>query len=1002
MPTYLPRFDLNLKIDPYSGKVSVREQVVWTHTGGVPTSKLVFNAHSNFVLPGEKVGAMAKTLEILRMNPSDALGVQTSALSLESVKSWEKVAPGGPSIPQKELPYRFDGSTGTDLVIDLPKLIQPGETVGVELCFTIRLDPKQGRWGQWKQVVYLMQWLPVPAIFDPVQGWMPTPFLPWHQPFCNEAGIYNASIALPAGWALASTGSQVEEMLDPQDPAWKIIRVEARGVRDFSLALSPRFTFLESTADRGDGQKPVRVRIAVLQGHEEAGRRILDHAVVALSAYSRLLGPYPWDEFTLAESFFGWNGNEAGSIVFVDQRVFTLPALAGGFVEYLILHETCHQWWYNAVGTDGFREPFVDEGLATAISHKLLDSLHGRDHTMLDLPQGLGWLPNIPRTSYRAKGWHTLAKSGSDGPIQQSMEQYSNLAKLFGLAYDKSSKVFDMIADRLGDQAFFEFLRILQRKYRYRVLRMADFERELCEFTGQDWGPFFDRWLRSPGQCNWAVESVTITPLGGPRKKIGRHASKGEPVRAVVTLTRSGTIVEETSLGIRLPGESGYPTRYPVAVDLEWVSGDGQTSIRPKGPDRVEMVLDLPEEPEQISVDPDQVIPDLNLHDNHWKKLPKTRVTWLYTGLDETDLTTDNDQINLTFGPWMYGSSYSNAWYTRTTMAGVRAGAYRTQDFSGGVYAAYRTDFRDVVIGADGLVEHWPDPSIQSGFNVEQRVFEFQNGQSNPLRASLFTRKVLFPSSSMYLLPFDFVEGYGTYTGNFLPYAKQLQPGAERFNENTVMGVHYRINRQTPYWDPQMGWQFDIAGEGGQTQLDSSSGLAKIWSQASVVTELPDLSLLLGKTPFLQETFSPLLEKLSRTRLALRAYGGTSAPSRGLFFPLGGSEAFRGFSLAQRQGSTVWVGSVEWRVPLMEHMETDFCDHIAGLRTVQLAFFYDVGDAYAAGHSAGPVVHALGMGLRLDTVLLSFVERATLRLDYAQTLGQDVGPQFWFGITQPF
>jgi hypothetical protein len=44
----------------------------------------------------------------------------------------------------------------------------------------------------------------------------------------------------------------------------------------------------------------------------------------------------------------------------------------------------------------------------------------------------------------------------------------------------------------------------------------------------------------------------------------------------------------------------------------------------------------------------------------------------------------------------------------------------------------------------------------------------------------------------------------------------------------------------------------------------------------------------------------------------------------------------------------------------------------------------------------------LGFGLRLDAVLLSFVERATIRLDYAQTIGQDVGPQFWFGITQPF
>ncbi len=999
LPAHLPRFDLDLRIDPAAGLVTVRERVAWTHPGGQPVHHLVFNAHANFVLPESQVGAMSKTLEILRMNPDDALGVKRSALNLQSVRHIPaaKAAEGA-----VELPHRFEGSTGTDLVIDLPAAVGPGETVMVELGFTLRLDPKQGRWGQWKEVIYLMQWLPVPAFLDPVKSWLPTPFLPWHQPFCNEAGIYQAQITLPNGWGLACSGTQVEETTNPDQPGWRQVRVEARGPRDFSLAVSPRFRFLETHAERGEGLAPVKVRLAVLPGHEPIGQQILEHAATAISTYSRWLGPYPWDEFTLAESFFGWNGNEAGSMVFVDQRVFTLPQLAGGFVEYLILHETCHQWWYNAVGTDGFREPFLDEGLATALSHRLLDSIHGREHGMLQLPTGLGWLPNIPRASYRAKGWHTLAKSGGDGPIQQTMEEYQNLAKLFGLAYDKSSKVFDMIADRLGEQAFLEFLRVVQRKYRHRVLRMADLEAELAEFTGQDWQPFFDRWLRGPGQCNWAVESVEIIPLHGPRKLLRTKADKPQPVRAVVRLSRSGPTVEDTTLGVRLPGETGYSVRLPVSADMEWQSTDGLARVHPHGKDRMELVIDLPSEPDQISVDPDQVLPDLNLHDNHWRKTPKTRATWLYTGLDETDLTTDNDQWNVIVGPWLYGSSYTNAWYTRTTMAGLRAGAYRTQEFAGGVYAAYRTDYRDVVLGADGLVEHWPDPSMQAGFNFEQRVFEFEDGQSNPLRASLFARKVLFPSSSMYLLPFDFVEGYATYSGNFLPYAREMQQGAQRFNETTVMGLHYRVNRQTPYWDPQMGWQFDIAGEGGQAQLDTNTGMAKIWSQLAVVTELPDFNALFGLTPRLQESLNPLFVRLSRTRLALRAYAGTSAPARGLFFPMGGSEAFRGYSLAQRQGSTVWVGSVEWRLPLIEHMETDFFDHIGGLRTFQLAFFYDVGDAYAAGNSVGPVAHALGVGLRLDTVLLSFVERATIRLDYAQTLGEDVSPQFWFGITQPF
>ena len=284
------------------------------------------------------MGAMAKTLEILRLNPDDALGIATSAFCLHSVRAWDPKT--GPTAKGDALPHTFEGSSATDLVVHLPQPVKPGEVVGVDLEFTLRLDPKQGRWGQWKQVVYLMQWLPVPALFDSATGWNPVPFLPWHQPFANDSGHYTARITLPEGWNLATSGTQQGEAPDPGEPGWKRVMVEAQAMRDFSLAASPGFRFLETTAERGEGLPPVKVRVAVLAGHEAQGERIMRHAVTAISTYSRWLGAYPWPEFTLVESFFGWNGNEAGSMVFLDQRVFNHPELADGFVEYLVIHET--------------------------------------------------------------------------------------------------------------------------------------------------------------------------------------------------------------------------------------------------------------------------------------------------------------------------------------------------------------------------------------------------------------------------------------------------------------------------------------------------------------------------------------------------------------------------------------------------------------------------------------------------------------------------------------
>src|SRR6202043_3854732 len=114
---------------------------------------------------------------------------------------------------------------------------------------------------------------------------------------------------------------------------------------------------------------------------------------------------------------------------------------------------------------------------------------------------------------------------------------------------------------------------------------------------------------------------------------------------------------------------------------------------------------------------------------NYWKPPVRFRFSPVYTFLDETDLTNFYDRWNLIFGPWFFGTAYEDAWYTRSTMLGVRAGAYRTQEFDGGMYAAYRTDYRDVVVGADALWDHVLDPNVQVGANVERRLATTPDGE---------------------------------------------------------------------------------------------------------------------------------------------------------------------------------------------------------------------------------------------------------------------------------
>src|SRR5262249_20407399 len=49
----------------------------------------------------------------------------------------------------------------------------------------------------------------IPAPDDIHATWQPTAFVPWHQPFFNESGIYHVSVILPCDQEVACTGKVV-------------------------------------------------------------------------------------------------------------------------------------------------------------------------------------------------------------------------------------------------------------------------------------------------------------------------------------------------------------------------------------------------------------------------------------------------------------------------------------------------------------------------------------------------------------------------------------------------------------------------------------------------------------------------------------------------------------------------------------------------------------------------------------------------------------------------
>jgi hypothetical protein len=978
-PAHLPRYDLDLTIDTDRHKALLRERVTWTNHTRTPVNHLAFNFYPNYRVPRGDYLHFAKTLEMLRLQPS--AGIDKNG-RIGVVKGAKLVTLAG-SPAGTVLPYEYDENNPTALRFPLPRPLDPGETVTVELSCEYFLPNKQGRVGHWNGVTYLTNAFPVLAFCDDT-GWRPMPFVPWHQPWFNEAGVFTAAITLPEKEVLACpAGVKSETTL-----GGGLKRVETAEFvgRDFAVLCSARYREFTGATTLPDG-KQVALRCVAFPEHEWYANELIRIVGEAIPVYSKWFGNFPYPSFTIAESYFGWNGNECAGLVMIDERIFAGPRLARGYVEYLVSHETCHQWWYNLVGTNGYAEPFMDEGAAAFFTHKLMDQKRGKNNAFMDWPEGFKWLPNIERENYRWGGMHYAIRNGEMYPAAQDLPQYKHLFGLFTGAYDRGQKVYGMIEERLGGEApFLDFTRTLVAKYGWRVLQATDLRRELEEYTGRDWGEFFDRWVYGKGMTDWKVESVQTDPLPGPRV-VSVAAPSGPRFTTSVIVRQAGEYTEPTVVSLTPDGQTGHdgaevrvPIGLPNAVRLDAPSA----SVVPLGDGRWRVTVETPFAPDQVEIDPDRVLLDSNPGDNAWKSPPRVRATPLYTMLDDTDLTSAYDRCNYTFGPWIWGPSYQDPWYTRSTMIGLRAGANKPQHFRAGMYTAIRSEYRDAVLGADAtfLGDHH-----EIGLNYERRIggpwFD-QSGAGGPQRAAAYFRHVLKPGSSMYLPAVMYQDAFAVYQDNFLPFPET--PGGWRWERMTMFGYHYRLNLYTPYWDPECGVWVDATAGGGSAVFDGWKGIGQGRIELAGVRKLPDA-----------------LGPLGNVRFAGRFVGMMAWPEYGQFFALGGGTLFRGFDLAERQGSALWVANAEFRIPLARDVQWDALDHVVGARNVWLAAFYDVGAIYANRDIVGGgVAHALGTGLRVDVAVFSFIERAMLRLDVAKTINAPTPWQFWFGVQHPF
>ena len=231
-----------------------------------------------------------------------------------------------------------NGSDNTVVTVPLEHGLKPGKSIDVDLQYTVKLANVKHRLGYTEHAVNLGNFYAIPAVYD--NGWQIYPYSYNGDPFYNEPYNFDVTVTAPAGYKIATSGTEVSPN-----------HYQGYLLRDFAIVLSRDF----KTLTRAVGDTTVTYYYL----NDEIPDVSLYTACNALAYFSNTFLDYPYSTLAVVQTDFLQGGMEYGALVYISMDVTDQLQY-----QTVIVHEIAHQWWYGLVGNNQTRTAWIDEGLA--------------------------------------------------------------------------------------------------------------------------------------------------------------------------------------------------------------------------------------------------------------------------------------------------------------------------------------------------------------------------------------------------------------------------------------------------------------------------------------------------------------------------------------------------------------------------------------------------------------------------------------------------------------
>jgi hypothetical protein len=526
-------YEIDAKYDASSRTVDATEVLTYHNLTGQPLDHFPFHLYQNAFQPN---ATFVRDSKLMGSRDTGYEKWEAKYYGSEDIKSIEV---GGQGDLTRNLQFiapddnNMDDKTVADL--HLAKPIPAGAFVQFRIAFQTKFPETQARSGWKRDFVLGGQWFPKVGVW-------------WHgawnahqyhntTEFFADFGVYDVKLTVPQDEVIGASGIEVSNVTNSDRT--KTVTYHGDDIHDFAWTASPRFKVKE--ADYQAQMGPIKLRFLMqpahwdqVDRHERITRETLDH-------FEKWYGPYPYKTLTVVdpEPDSAAGGMEYPTFITAGTTWWMPEGLHE--VEGVVEHEFGHQYWYGMVATNEFEDAWLDEGINSYTEVKVLDSILGKDTSVLNLAGATYGEPEQQRDFY-------ISAPDRDA-MAQNAYAYVNSFSYGGVTYGKTASVLLTLEGIIGEDTMNKAMHTYFMKYRFTHPTKEDFLKTIEEVSGKDLRWYFNQAVYGTQVLDYEVLSANSYPIDWfeekkKDKKGGKDAKDSDTIyQSYVTVHRKGDFV---------------------------------------------------------------------------------------------------------------------------------------------------------------------------------------------------------------------------------------------------------------------------------------------------------------------------------------------------------------------------------------------------------------------------------------------------------------------------